>query len=67
MTNDDAYELLTAVIADLEWVTDRLRENPHGPDATTLLAVATLSRDEFSRQVAWINAAIAGALLNVQR
>lgn len=59
MRNADAYELLTAVIADLKWVTDRLLEDPDGETVACLLAQATTRTDEFSLQVAGVNAAIA--------
>ena len=62
MNNADIYDLLTAVTADLEWVTDQLRHNPDTTDPLQLLTTVTPPRDQFSTQVAHINKAIAQAV-----
>ena len=58
MRRRDVAEVLWAVAADLQWVGDRVWEDPARNDPLHLLAGVTRTEDEFSRDVAAIHEAI---------
>ena len=64
MNNRYLAEVLWAVAADLDRVTQLLWERPEGVDPAEVLAVVTLGRDDMSRRVACANMAVAAAILD---
>lgn len=62
MNPADAYELLTAVAADLDWIADRYRDHPDTTDPVALLRTITTQTDDFSQQIGHILTTIAAAL-----